>query len=44
MGYEKEYHVERYLREVSISRIASVSREMSLNYVGERVLELPKSY
>lgn len=44
MGYAKEYHVERYLREVMIPRIAPVSREMILNYISEKVLDLPKSY
>jgi len=44
MGYAKEYHVERYLREVFIPRIAPISPEMCLNYVAERVLGLPKSY
>ncbi|KAL1631028.1 hypothetical protein SLS56_004702 [Neofusicoccum ribis] len=44
MGYAREYHVERYLREVLVPRIAPVSREMCLNYVGEKVLRLPKSY
>jgi acyl-CoA dehydrogenase len=44
MGYAKEFHVERYLRECWIPRIAPVSREMVLNFVGERVLGLPKSY
>jgi acyl-CoA dehydrogenase len=44
MGYAKEYDVERYFREVMIARIAPVSREMILNFVGERVLGLPKSY
>lgn len=44
MGYAKEYHVERYLREVFIPRIAPVSREMICNYIAERVLGLPKSY
>ncbi|PHH59259.1 hypothetical protein CDD81_3516 [Ophiocordyceps australis] len=44
MGYAKDYHVERYLREVFIPRIAPVSREMVLNYIGQRVLGLPKSY
>lgn len=43
-GYAKEYHVERYLREVMIARIAPVSREQILSYVAERVLGLPKSY
>lgn len=44
MGFAKEYHVERYLRECWIPRIAPVSREMVLNFVGERVLGFPKSY
>lgn len=44
MGYAKEYHVERYLRECFIPRIAPVSREMVLNFIGERVLGLPRSY
>ncbi|KAJ5618365.1 hypothetical protein N7528_007008 [Penicillium herquei] len=44
MGYAKEYHVERYLREVFIPRIAPVSREMIMNHIAERVLGLPKSY
>ena len=44
MGYAKEYHVERYLREIYVARIAPVSREMILNYISERVLELPRSY
>src|SRR5215475_7134254 len=30
MGYAKDYHVERYLREVMIARLAPVSREMIL--------------
>jgi acyl-CoA dehydrogenase len=44
MGYAKEYHVERYLREVLIARIAPVSPQMILNFIAERVLGLPKSY
>ena len=44
MGYAKEFHVERYLRESLIPRIAPVSPELILCYVAERVLGLPKSY
>jgi acyl-CoA dehydrogenase len=44
MGYAREYDVERYLREAMIARIAPVSREMILNFIGEKVLGLPKSY
>ena len=44
MGYAKEYHVERYLREIMIPRIAPVSREMILNFIAEKVLGLPRSF
>ncbi len=44
MGYAKEYHVERMMREAMLARIAPVSREMILNFIAERVLGLPKSY
>lgn len=43
-GYASEFHVERYLREVMIPRIAPVSREMILCFIAEKVLGLPKSY
>lgn len=44
MGYAQEYHVERYLREILIPRTAPVSPHMILNFIAEKVLELPKSY
>ena len=44
MGYAQEYHVERYLREVLIPRIAPVSPHQIMNFIAERVLGLPKSY
>ena len=44
MGYAKEFHVERYMREIFILRIAPVSREMILNFISERILGLPRSY
>lgn len=44
MGYSAEYHVERYLRECLITRIAPVTPHMILNYIAEKVLDLPKSY
>lgn len=43
-GYAKEYHVERYFREIVLPRIAPVTREMIMSFIAERVLELPKSY
>lgn len=44
LGYAKEYHVERYWREARLMQIAPVSQEMVLNYLGEHVLGLPRSY
>ena len=44
MGYAKEYHVERYLREALIARLAPVSAQMILNFIAEKTLGLPKSY
>ena len=44
MGYAKEYHVERYLREIMIPVIAPVSQEMIKSFIGERVLGQEKSY
>ena len=43
-GYAKEYHVERYLRESLIPRIAPISPQLILSFIGEKVLGLPKSY
>jgi acyl-CoA dehydrogenase len=44
MGYAKEYHVERLMREVMITRIAPVSEQLIASFIAERVLGLPKSY
>ena len=44
MGYAREYHVERWLREVMIPRLAPVSPQLILCYIAERVLGQPKSY
>jgi acyl-CoA dehydrogenase len=44
MGYSKEFHVERYLREVMIARIAPITPHMILNFIAEKVLGMPKSY
>jgi acyl-CoA dehydrogenase len=44
MGYAKEYHVERYLREAWVPRLAPVSPHLILCFIAEKVLGLPKSY
>lgn len=43
-GYAKEYHVERYLRESLVGRIAPISPQLILCFIAEKVLGLPKSY
>ena len=44
MGYAKEYHVERLLREVTMTRIVPITEQLILSFVAEKVLDLPKSY
>ncbi|SUE28878.1 acyl-CoA dehydrogenase [Nocardia farcinica] len=44
MGYSEEYNVSRYFREARLTRIAPISQEMVLNFLGSHVLGLPRSY
>jgi acyl-CoA dehydrogenase len=44
MGYAEEYHVARYFREARLMKIAPVSQEMILNFLGSHVLGMPRSY
>ncbi|SLN11430.1 Acyl-CoA dehydrogenase fadE12 [Oceanibacterium hippocampi] len=44
MGYAKEFHVERLMREVMICRLAPVSPQLILCHIAEKQLGLPKSY
>ncbi len=43
-GYAREYHVERLLREVIITRIAPITEQLILSFIAEKVLGQPKSY
>jgi acyl-CoA dehydrogenase len=43
-GFAAEYHVERWWREVQLFRLAPLTQQMSLNFIGEHVLGMPKSY
>lgn len=43
-GYAKEYHVERFLREMWVPFIAPVSPQLILSNIAEKKLGLPKSY
>ena len=44
MGYAKEFHVERYLRESLIVRIAPITPHLILSFIAEKAMGLPKSY
>lgn len=44
MGYSEEYPVARLFREARLTRIAPISQEMILNFLGSHVLKLPRSY
>lgn len=44
MGYSEEYNVSRFFRESRLMKIAPVSQEMILNFLGSHVLGLPRSY
>lgn len=44
MGYSREYQVERLFRESILLRIAPITEQLICNFIGERVLGLPKSY
>lgn len=43
-GYAKEYHVERLLREVTVTRLAPITEQLILSFIAEKVLDLPRSY
>src|SRR6202012_6010928 len=42
-GYAQEFHVERYMRENIIPRIAPISPQLALSFIAEKVLGLAKS-
>ncbi|APX97514.1 acyl-CoA dehydrogenase family protein [Natronorubrum daqingense] len=43
-GVAREYDVERYFREARLTRLVPITQQLVLNYVGENVLGLPRSY
>ena len=43
-GVAREYDVERYFREARLTRLVPIAQELVLNYLGEKVLDLPRSY
>lgn len=44
LGYTRENDVERWWREINLIRLAPVTQQMALNYIGEHVLGMPRSY
>jgi acyl-CoA dehydrogenase len=43
-GYDAEYDVERKFRETRLFQVAPISTNLILSYVGEHVLEMPRSF
>lgn len=43
-GVAVEYDVERFFREARLTRLVPVTQELILNFIGENVLDLPRSY
>ena len=43
-GYAKEYDIERWWREVNLIRLAPITQEMALNYIGQHILGMPRAY
>jgi acyl-CoA dehydrogenase len=43
-GVATEYDVERYFREARLTRLVPITQQLALNYLGENVLGLPRSY
>jgi acyl-CoA dehydrogenase len=43
-GVAREYDVERYFREARLTRLVPITQQLILNYIGENVLDLPRSY
>lgn len=44
LGISPDHHVERYLREARLTRLVPITQQLILNFLGEKVLELPRSY
>jgi len=43
-GFAKEYHIERWWRDMQLLRLAPITQQMTLNYIAEHILGMPKSY
>jgi len=41
-GYAREFHVERWWREINLLRLAPVTQQLALNYIARHVLGLPR--
>jgi len=44
MGYAREFHVERLLREAVLQRLAPISEQLILSFIAEKELQQKKSY
>ena len=43
-GYARDNDIERWWREINLLRLAPVTQQMALSYIGEHILGMPRSY
>jgi acyl-CoA dehydrogenase len=43
-GYARDNDVERWWREIQLIRLAPITQQMTLSYIGEHILGMPRSY
>ncbi|MBI2906029.1 MAG: acyl-CoA/acyl-ACP dehydrogenase [Chloroflexi bacterium] len=44
LGYARDADVERWWREINLLRLAPITQQLALGYIGEHVMGMPKSY
>jgi acyl-CoA dehydrogenase len=44
LGYARENDIERWWREINLIRLAPITQQMALAYIGGHVLGIPRSY
>jgi len=43
-GYARDNDIERWWREIQLIRLAPITQQMALSYIGEHILGMPRSY
>jgi len=43
-GFAKAYHIERWSRDLQVFRVAPIAQQLTLSYISEYIMGMPKSY